>query len=119
MEDNKRPTFHIRQQWLERAKVLDPVLFFLFINDLPNIFSGSSSKICLFADDAPISFTANNREDLEIRVLQEVPQVFQWFTKNHLTLNNDKTEAIYNFLVYIKLNLENVTNYKLIRLKEN
>ena len=77
-----------------QGSVLGPLLFLIFINDLPN----SSSKLCfyLFADDTNIYFEADKISKLENVVNKELGNVKQWLDTNRLSLNIEKT----NFIIF-------------------
>ena len=77
-----------------QGSVLGPLLFLIYINDLPNI-----SKILnfyLFADDTNIYFEAETPEKLEWVVNKELKELHTWLIVNRLSLNIDKT----NFVVF-------------------
>ena len=74
--------------------VLGPLLFFIYINDLPNI-----SKILnfyLFADGTNIYHESNSLNDLESTVNKELNKLYLWLNLNRLALNIDKT----NFIIF-------------------
>ena len=74
--------------------VLGPLLFLLYINDLPNV----SEKLTffLFADDTNIYFESKNLHDLENVINMELKQLSLWLKVNRLALNITKT----NFLIF-------------------
>ena len=75
-----------------QGSVLGPLLFLLYINDLPNI-----SKILdfyLFADDTNIYYESKSLPDLEKIVNKELQKLYLWLNVNRLSLNLDKTNYI-------------------------
>ena len=78
----------------EMLLLLGPLLFLLYINDLPN----SSSKLSFywFADYKNIYYEANNVDVLQRVVNKELKKVKAWFDVNLLSLNIEKT----NFIVF-------------------
>ena len=77
-----------------QGSVLGPLLFLIYINDLPNI-----SKILdfyLFADDTNIYFEAETPEKLESVLNKELKQLHTWLIVNRLSLNIEKT----NFVIF-------------------
>ena len=97
--------------------VLGPLLFLIYINDLPNI-----SKILnfyLFADDTNIYFDSSSLKDIERTINKELQKLYLWLNVNRLSLNIDKT----NFLIFHPYNKnlkQHVTikiNKKLLRKK--
>ena len=78
----------------EQGSVLGPLLFLIYINDLPNI-----SKILnfyLFADDTNIYYESNSLRDIERTINKELQKLYLWLNVNRLSLNIDKT----NFLIF-------------------
>ena len=77
-----------------QCSVLGPLLFLIYINDLPNI-----SKILnfyLFADDTNIYYESDSLNELEHTVNKELDKLYLWLNVNRLSLNIDKT----NFLIF-------------------
>lgn len=75
-----------------QGSVLGPILFLLFINDLPSIIS--NGNICLFADDTSLSISANNHEELEVEAYVQANSLMQWFRENRLLVNDSKTNIL-------------------------
>ena len=67
-----------------QGSVLGPILFLLYINDLPNV---SSLKTLLFADDTALFASGNNSSSVEKVVNEELKKIENWLLKNKLTLN--------------------------------
>ena len=81
-----------------QGSVLGPLLFLLYINDLPNI-----SKVLnfyLFADDTNIYYESNSLSELERTVNKELRKLYLWLNVNRLSLNLDKT----NFIIFHPFN---------------
>ena len=79
-----------------QGSVLGPVLFLVFVNDLPSVVN--SGNICLFADDTSLSVSDQNFDDLEIKTFLQASSMMQWFENNSLSLNAKKTEFV-NFSI--------------------
>ena len=69
---------------------LGPLLFLLYINDLPQCLN--TSIPAMFADDTHISVSGENREEIENCLNMELENIHRWLQINKLTLNVDKTE---------------------------
>ena len=74
-----------------QGSVLGPLLFLIFINDLPNVSDLLNSW--LFADDTALALSSTNIQDLEIIFNQEVNKVHDWLLANRLSVHySDKTQ---------------------------
>ena len=74
--------------------VLGPLLFLIYINDLPN--SSSKLSFYLFADDTNIYFESDSIKHLQKVVNKELRPVKKWLDANKLALDVDKT----NFVIF-------------------
>ena len=88
-------TFRFAQYniWSTTRNVLDPLLFLLYINGIPE-----ASKVLgfhLFADDTSLFFSHPNLNVIEDTVNAELGKISDWLIANKLTLNTKKS----NFLL--------------------
>ena len=67
---------------------LGPILFLLYINDLPNCLETTKSNV--FADDT--NLTCEGFSPYEIEINKDIENVHRWLTANKLSLNMRKTE---------------------------
>ena len=69
---------------------LGPLLFLIYINDLPNCLSTASPR--MFADDTNVSLASSTLHELENVLNQELQNLNIWLKVNKLSLNIAKTE---------------------------
>ena len=72
-----------------QESVLGPLLFIIYLNDLPNYLTSSGS--ILFADDTTIYGHDTNIDHLFNTMTHELQGLMDWFNANKLSLNLIKT----------------------------
>ena len=70
--------------------ILGPLLFLLYINDLPNCLSNCEPR--MYADDTHLTYAGGDLESIQLCLNEDLTNVFNWLQANKLTLNMTKTE---------------------------
>jgi len=72
---------------------LDPVLFLLYINDLPKVVEPSATAI-MFTDDTSMTVKSNSNEQLQSELNIVMSRINELVQENLITLNLNKTYLI-------------------------
>ncbi len=75
-----------------QGSILGPLLFIIYINDLPNI--SNITKFILYADDANIFITGSNIDEVYNKLEYFLTVLLNWVDVNGLVLNLKKTHFI-------------------------
>ena len=70
---------------LHQGSILDPLLFLLYINDLPNF--NLLSDVRMYADDTNLTFASKDSEELFSALTKDLGNLKQWLDSNRLSLN--------------------------------
>ncbi len=81
-----------------QGSILGPLLFLIFINDMPGAIK---LLVSLFADDTTIQFSGDSVFELERTINFELIKASNWFIANRLSLHPQKTQ----FLVISNVNV--------------
>ena len=76
---------------MPQGSVLGPLLFLIFINDIPKY---PNTEISLFADDTAITAKSYRIDTIVNRLNKAAQKIFKYFKYWKIQLNTDKTEAI-------------------------
>ena len=75
-----------------QGSVLGPLLFIVFINDLPSVVY--FCKIVLYADDTALFFADRNIQTIQTALQEDLNAMGEWFSLNRLLVNCDKTTVM-------------------------
>ena len=87
--------------WFPQGSIPGPLLFLLYVNDLPNTYS--LLKFHLFAYDTNLFFSRKSLGLLESALNQELKYIAEWIKVNRLGLNFSKTNLSFFILVSLSL----------------
>lgn len=72
-----------------QGSILGPLLFLIYINSLP---SSVNCKVIMYADDTSLLCKSKDPDTLENVLNNNLKSIANWFSKNELTLNIQKTK---------------------------
>ena len=78
-----------------QGTILGPLLFLIYINDLPDCLSFSTPR--MYADDTHITYAGSDLPLIRSSLSHDLEKLSKWLVSNRLTLNATKTEF---FAVY-------------------
>ena len=81
-----------------QGSILGPLLFLIYINDLPGSLEFSSAR--MFADDTTLTASGESVLDAEVAINHDLANIKQWLSANKLSLNLVKTEYLLNNLFH-------------------
>jgi len=75
-----------------QGSLLGPLLFIIYINDLPSVIE--HCKIQLYADDTLVYFSSSSISNIESKLSEDLESVINWLNSNFLFLNYSKTKVM-------------------------
>ena len=76
-----------------QGSILGPLLFLLYINDLPNC--NLLSDVRMYADDTNLTFASKDPNELFSSLTHDLGNLKQWLDSNRLSLNVLKTKYLF------------------------
>ena len=110
LNDNVTSSSQSINAGVPQGSVLGPLLFLLYINDMPLI--STVLNYILFADDTTAIYNSPSIDDLFLTVNAELSKLNNWFAANELLINVSKT----NFVIFMNQQKEkhvSPSNYQL------
>lgn len=77
-----------------QGSILGPVLFCIYINDLPLCLEKDKTRCDLFADDSSVHVKAKTIEEVEIVLQNSLNKIDIWCNANRVILNSSKTKSM-------------------------
>ena len=99
---------------LPQGTILGPILFLLYINDLPNCLSNCQPR--MYADDTHLTYAGDFVDNLQLDLNLDLENVRNWLRENKLTLNTTKTEFM---LIGSRQRLSTLTDSPTITINDN
>ena len=76
-----------------KGSIMGPLLFLLYINDMPDSLSYSVSS--LYADGTEIYASSNNCDDLVDKINFDLQNIHKWMIENKLQTHSNKSKHIF------------------------
>ena len=74
-----------------QGSCIAPLLFLIYINDLPKTIQG---KVSMYAEDTSLCYTSNDIFKLESAMNEDLELLDNWLNGNKLSLNMEKTKSM-------------------------
>ena len=75
-----------------QGSILGPLMFILFMNDLP--LASPGSNLDMYADDTTMTATGGTTVELEQKLNSQLKPVHKWCSQNKMVINSEKTKAM-------------------------
>lgn len=76
-----------------QGSVLGPLLFTLFINDLPLVLT--KGRTVIYADDVSVAVSGRTISEMLLNIVNVTSELNEWCKRNNMVLNKNKTVCIY------------------------
>ena len=89
-----------------QGSILGPLLFTLYVNDMPTVVE--DSEVILYADDTTLFTGCEYPANIQVKLNQDIARLQEWFLRNKLAINENKTEYMIVANRRIRSRFENV-----------
>ena len=77
-----------------QGSILGPILFCIYINDLPLCIENDCVRCDLFADDSSIHAQGKSTENVELSLQTSLNKIDEWCVANHMIIHAGKTKSM-------------------------
>ena len=78
---------------IPQGTILGPLLFLLYVNDLPDTLATSNSNLILYADDSKLYWRTSSTNEC-LLLASDLLSLEEWFSRWQLTVNISKCEVL-------------------------
>ena len=99
------------KQGVPRGSIVGPILFVLFINDLPLYVT--NSDVDIYADNSTLTFSSRwnaNISFMEKNVNEDLDQVVKWSKMNKMVISQTKTKCMFVVGKRLRKRLDNLNS---------
>jgi hypothetical protein len=86
-----RSDFRASNCGVPQGSILGPLLFLLYVNDLPR---ATTQRSIMFADDTTLIVKCERKENFELNANKALIDIIKWMKLNNLNINTNKTKFI-------------------------
>ena len=99
---------------MPQGSILGPLLFIVYINNLPNYFSKTTCNFTLYADDTTALLKRKTFSELKFTLDDTIAKINEWFENHGLKLNEDKTNIL-QFKLRNNVTDPTISNTKIVK----
>lgn len=91
LANGKRSQYQVLKHGVPQGSILGPLLFIIYVNDLPDYIRDGCSESFMFADDLAVNTIHKNSDILSMELADVSSRVVDWCSANNLMINSNKT----------------------------